>query len=686
MSAVGVAVLLLGTLVTGASRAEAKSITVQRTPDGTPIPAAVAGDFSGDGKTDLALTGGAGWKIAPVATSNADGSFTPRAGFVGDFSIWAQAPGAQLVTGDFNGDGRSDFALAGAGGWNTIPVAFSNGDGTFRVTNASSPSFAAWAYTPYGAKLWSGDFNHDGKDDLALTSAGYFSTIPVAFSNGDGTFRVTNAESSGFAGLVLASGAQLVTGDFNGDGRSDFALAGAGGWSMIPVAFSNGDGTFRVTTVSSPNFAGWAYTPYGAKLTAGDFNHDGKDDLALTSAGYFTTIPVAFSNGDGSFTVTNASSPDFAFWSKSTTAKILTADFNGDGRADIGLVGDPNWSSIPVAFSNGDGTFRVTNVSTPDFAFWSTSRTAQTLTGDFNGDRRTDLALIGDPNWVTIPVAFSNGDGSFRVTNAPAQAAAAWAAQPPPIEAALCNCSAPTAALTTLANSLRVRSKSVSAIATVPAGLPVTNSTDVVAILPNGTRLPQSYVRSTGNRFLMRFPESNGARRTETIQFELTEHAASGPVTFRFSMPVTVEPLYDVTLSALTFELVTDCDFTLGVFPEDSEVEINMSDDRGQRLVDFDDLRAFSQRTVSPFARQLHEVSVATGIQVPQVAFDETDPPNPLNPGFSSWPGSPPQPMVPGASRHVHIDDVATGPYPDPDCHGSFDYDIGIGLLTYDEL
>ena len=252
MSAVGVAVLLLGTLVTGASRAEAKSITVQRTPDGTPIPAAVAGDFSGDGKTDLALTGGAGWKIAPVATSNADGSFTPRAGFVGDFSIWAQAPGAQLVTGDFNGDGRSDFALAGAGGWNTIPVAFSNGDGTFRVTNASSPSFAAWAYTPYGAKLWSGDFNHDGKDDLALTSAGYFSTIPVAFSNGDGTFRVTNADSSGFAGLVLASGAQLVTGDFNGDGRSDFALAGAGGWSMIPVAFSNGDGTFRSPPSPAP--------------------------------------------------------------------------------------------------------------------------------------------------------------------------------------------------------------------------------------------------------------------------------------------------------------------------------------------------------------------------------------------------------------------------------------------------
>src|SRR6185437_8017911 len=228
-------------------------------------------------------------------------------------------------------------------------------------------------------------------------------------------------------------------------------LAGAGGWSMIPVAFSNGDGTFRVTTVSSPNFAGWAYTPYGAKLTAGDFNHDGKDDLALTSAGYFTTIPVAFSNGDGSFTVTNASSPDFAFWSTSTTAKILTADSNGDGRADIGLVGDPNWSSIPVAFSNGDGTFRITNVPTPDFAFWSTSRTAQTLTGDFNGDRRTDLALIGDPNWTTVPVAFSNGDGSFRVTNAPAPAVAAWAAQPPPIEAALCNCSAPTVALTTLA-------------------------------------------------------------------------------------------------------------------------------------------------------------------------------------------------------------------------------------------
>jgi hypothetical protein len=324
----------------------------------------LTGDYNHDGRTDIALLPPPNtpwWFTIPVAFSNGDGTFRVTNADSSGFAGWVQAPGAQVVTGDFNNDGRTDLALAGAGGWTTIPVAFSNGDGTFRITNASSPDFAGWAYTPYGATLRAGDFNNDGKTDLALTGAGYFTTFPVAFSNGDGTFNITNADSSGFAGWVLAPGAQLVTGDFNNDGRTDFALAGAGGWTTIPVAFSNGNGTFTVTNMSAPDFAGWAYTPYGAKLTAGDFNHDGRTDLVLTGAGYFTTIPVAFSNGDGTFTITNTSSWEFAYWATSATAKLLTGDFNNDGRTDLALIGDPNWNSVPIAFSNGNGTFTITN-------------------------------------------------------------------------------------------------------------------------------------------------------------------------------------------------------------------------------------------------------------------------------------------------------------------------------------
>ena len=51
------------------------------------------------------------------------------------FADWAQAPGVKVVSGDFNDDGRDDLALVGGPGWNTVPVSFSRGDGRFRVTN-----------------------------------------------------------------------------------------------------------------------------------------------------------------------------------------------------------------------------------------------------------------------------------------------------------------------------------------------------------------------------------------------------------------------------------------------------------------------------------------------------------------------------------------------------------------------
>ncbi|MEU8663815.1 hypothetical protein, partial [Actinoplanes philippinensis] len=69
----------------------------------------------------------------------------------GDFAGWAQVPGATVVTGDYNRDGRTDVALTPGPNtpwWYTQPVAFSNGDGTFRITNTALNDFAGWAQAP----------------------------------------------------------------------------------------------------------------------------------------------------------------------------------------------------------------------------------------------------------------------------------------------------------------------------------------------------------------------------------------------------------------------------------------------------------------------------------------------------------------------------------------------------------
>jgi hypothetical protein len=199
-----------------------------------------------------------------VAFSNGDGTFTVTNDAIADFAVYATqaSPGlmnrpVELLAADFNGDGKTDLALTGGWipnanqAWNTIPVAFSNGDGTFRVTNTVVASFPLYA-TQAGVVAVTGDFNGDGLGDIALTGGTGWNTVPVAFSNGDGSFRVTNLEVANFP-VYATQGAQVVAADFNGDGKSDLALTGGGipgectPWNTLPVAFSNGDGTFDVT-------------------------------------------------------------------------------------------------------------------------------------------------------------------------------------------------------------------------------------------------------------------------------------------------------------------------------------------------------------------------------------------------------------------------------------------------------
>lgn len=481
-------------------------------------------------RSDLVATpppGGTIWTTLPVARSDGtdSGRFSFSFGASSDFPMSAGAcairwDGAVTyptpLSGDFNGDGATDLVLLGSASFTTtLPIALSNHDGTFaggswtlRSADPQLPdsAFSAWA-TGAAMKIVGHFGNALGSSapnsDIALVGDPTFCTIPIAFGNpGTGVFTFTNKPAGDFTGpcsppsggLAGAAGV-ILSGDFDGDGRTDLALLAKpnSGWHRLPVAFSNGDGTFYVTekevggrlghcsiTTSKPcgqssdcgnetcnlsqadpvvrlwpaantysggyaQFALWSTlacmspTSRCASALVGDFNGDGRSDIALVGGQDWSTIPVAFSGGrrtsaptgggDGSFRISNVPFNDHVFPALgpfTSQAQALdnrfrvVGDFNGDGRADIALLdGSDSIKPIWVAFSNGDGTFRITHLTyplAPAFATWiGGARSIQIA--DFDRDGSADIALVGAPGWRSIPVAFSNGDGTFRIRN-----------------------------------------------------------------------------------------------------------------------------------------------------------------------------------------------------------------------------------------------------------------------------
>jgi RHS repeat-associated protein len=290
-------------------------------------------------------------------------------------------------TGDFNGDGKTDLLCHNVTTFANT-VALSDGTGGFTV----EPKFGPFC----SGLLITGDFNGDGKTDLLCHN-------PTTFGN-------TAALSDGAGGFIVEPGAgpfcsgSLRTGDFDGDGRTDLLCHNPTTF-VETVALSDGAGGFT----AQKGFGPWC----SSSLSTGDLDGDGKTDLVCRNISLGLTW-VALSNGVGGF------SGNLALSGWCTDPKTVyglqfgTGDFNGDGKTDL-WCHDPLNVVTYVAFSNGSGGFIVASV----FNGWCADGTppdvahvAFVVTGDYNGDGKTDL-MCRNPNYPVQFAALSDGTGGF---------------------------------------------------------------------------------------------------------------------------------------------------------------------------------------------------------------------------------------------------------------------------------
>jgi len=323
------------------------------------------GDFNGDGKTDLAVANANSHTVSVLLRNAANTGFEPKVDFATDITPFS------VSVGDFNGDGKTDLVVAN----------FSSDTVSVLLRNAANTGFEPKVDFAVGSNPSSvsvGDFNGDGKTDLAVANS-YSNTVSVL---------LRNAANTGFDPKVdFATGMDprsVSVGDFNGDGKTDLVVAnyssGAVSVLLRNAANTGFDPKVDFATDSTPS-----------SVSVGDFNGDGKTDLAVANLNNNTVLVLLRNAANTGF------EPEVDVATGSYPISVSVGDFNGDGKTDL-AVANRDSNTVSVLLRNAANTGFDPKV---DFATGLYPKSIGV--GDFNGDGKTDLAVTNtNSNTVSV--------------------------------------------------------------------------------------------------------------------------------------------------------------------------------------------------------------------------------------------------------------------------------------------
>ncbi len=344
-------------------------------------PTGVAtGDFNGDGKQDIAIAN-AGNNNVTVLLGNGTGGFAAAPGS----PFQAGSNPIAVIVKDFNKDGKLDLAIVNQNS-NNVTILLGNGAGGFSqapgspIAVGATPQFAATA-----------DFNGDTNADLAVSNSAS-NTVTILLGNGSGGFTAS-------AGSPFPTGPSpegIVAADFNTDGKMDLAV-NDGGDGNVTYLFGDGAGGIYLTSHSQGCNPGSAIVASLFGIVSGNFYNHAYTDLVTVSAGA-NEINILRGYGDGTDDYNQQFSPGPGL------INAAAADFNSDGNLDVAVVAGGNNSTVSIVYGNGNGGF---NVQTEPY--YSTGRGSYGVaTADFNGDGIPDVVVTNQTDG-TITILLSPG-------------------------------------------------------------------------------------------------------------------------------------------------------------------------------------------------------------------------------------------------------------------------------------
>lgn len=289
---------------------------------------------------------------------------------------------AEPCSGDFNNDGKLDIATANTSNGGSIILG--TGTGSFLAPT----QFTTFGYNPI--TLATADFNGDLNADLALATN---SLVEIYLGNGTGTFSIPTNTIFLSSFTSSSNYFRIISNDFNLDGNPDLAVSD-GAVHFVYVFLGLGTGNFG--TPSS-----YSVGTYPSDLVSKDFNNDGFPDIVtnnLTSG----NISVLLNNGTGNF------SPSTNFLSIPNSVRMTSADFNNDGNQDIATVDNAGTGNYHLLFGNGVGGFG----SVTSFSLNGTPQAFDIVNSDFNSDGNKDLAIACFLSY-SVAIVLGSGTGTF---------------------------------------------------------------------------------------------------------------------------------------------------------------------------------------------------------------------------------------------------------------------------------
>ncbi len=286
-----------------------------------------AGDFDNDGILDVAVTGYFNSKLH-IFKGKGDGTFySPQ-------DIYVSSPW-YITKSDFNRDGKIDLAVASRSGSGMIAILISNGDCTFKT-----PVYYNTGGEPWGIDV--ADFDGDGISDIAVVNS-YSKTLTVLKGKPDGTFQ------SGFSYNSSQQPNAVVSGDFTKDGKNDIGLI----LGQSAIIFENSTPFKETGIFSVPVHYEAGQNP--RSVIAADFTNDGILDLAVANRDSMD-VSIFIGKGDGSFFPAISHYIQAAYGYEFHPSDLVAGDFNRDGRVDI-AVSNITGYTYGVMINDGNGFF-----------------------------------------------------------------------------------------------------------------------------------------------------------------------------------------------------------------------------------------------------------------------------------------------------------------------------------------